>query len=85
MWIHKVAGALLALVAGVVVWWMGAVLYGSADPGLRTTVQIGIPGAILIAAAAVCGLACGLSLLRAPRAAGRGVKRLRIAGSRDRR
>jgi hypothetical protein len=85
MWIHKVAGALLALAASVVVWWMGAVLYGGADPGLRTTVQIGIPGAILIAAAAGCALACGLSMLRAPRAAGRDLKRLRIAGSRHRR
>ena len=84
MWIHRVFGAFLAAVAGAVVLWMGAVLYGAFDPGLHTTVQIGIPGALLIAIAAGFALAGGLALMLGPRGTPGRVKRARMLGPRDR-
>jgi hypothetical protein len=84
MWIHRVFGAVLAALGGGVLWWLAAILYGASDPGLHTTVRVGIPGALLITLAAGFAVAIGVALMLAPRTTVGQGRRARLVGHRDR-
>jgi hypothetical protein len=79
MVLHRIAGLILALIGFTILGGLAFLIFAPSDQHLALTIQIGIPGVLLLLMGGLCSLAFGMALATEPGATMRQARRVHRA------